>query len=234
MSSITVASLWGRLQETKVQYGNWAAWQLVLDRVGKRLFNASVTNVVRLEAKDVSGQLQADTEFSFRFLSPEEVRQFSTDPRNELEPEFVARAEAGHDLCFAALSGERLAAYGWYALGSIEAKHGGGLATSFPASMAYMYKGFTHTDFRGKRLHGVAMGLALQELASRGIDQLLSTVDWTNWPSLKSCYRLGYTDLGRILSIGPACCQLTFASRAAKRLGVRFGRQADLSGRDSC
>lgn len=231
MSTVTVSGWMGRFQETKHQHGNWAALQLVLDRIGRRLLNASVTQVVRLEARSLNDQLHRDPAFEFRFLSAVEVREFAIDPANELEPAFVSRAAAGHDLCFAAVSGNRLAAYGWYALGSIEAEHGGGLAMSFPANMAYMYKGFTHPDFRGQRLHGLIMGLALRELAARGVDELISTVDWTNWPSLKSCYRLGYTNLGRLLSFGPERCPLTFAPRAASRLGVRFGRQADLSAR---
>lgn len=231
MTTLPTTSWLIRFRETREQHGRWPAWQLVIDRLGKKLLGASVTNVVRLEARNVDENLKADAEFSFRFLTPDEVRTFAADPRNDLDATFVARATAGHDLCYAATCGDRLAAYGWYALGSIEAEHGGGQAMSFPANMAYMYKGFTHPDFRGKRLHGVAMGLALKELAARGVDQLISTVDWTNWPSLKSCYRLGYTDLGRIVCLGPRCCPLTFATRVPTRLGVKFGRRADLSGR---
>ena len=231
MTTLPTTNWLGRFRETRAQHGRWPAWQLIIDRCGKRLLGASVTNVVRLEAGSVSDNLKADPEFSFRFLSPGEVREFAADPRNDLDATFIARAEAGHDLCYAATREDRLAAYGWYALGSIEAEHGGGQAMSFPANMAYMYKGFTHPDFRGQRLHGLVMGLALRELAARGVDQLISTVDWTNWASLKSCYRLGYTDLGCIVSCGPRCCPLTFSSRAPRRLGVRFARQADLSGR---
>lgn len=227
-----IPSTWlGRLREIKSLHGNWAAMQLVIDRLGKRLVNLSIVNVVRLESQHLAKIQAADPDFTFRFLSPSEVAQFATEPRNDLPAEFAERAAAGCDLCFAALSGDRLAAYGWYALGSIEPQHCDNLGMSFPAHMAYMYKGFTHTDFRGKRLHGLVMGLALKELASRGVTELISTVDWTNWPSLKSCYRLGYSDLGRIVRIGPSCCPIVFAPRAAKRLGVKFGRRADLSGR---
>ena len=232
MSSVAVNSWLARIRETKTQHGNWAAWQLVLDRVGRKLLNASVTNVVLLDVASVNNKIQTPPGFEFRFLTPDEVCKFAADPGNELEGAFVERVAAGRDLCFAVLAGERLANYGWYALGSIEAEHCGGLAMSFPPTMSYMYKGFTHADFRGQRLHGLAMGLALQELGQRGVDQLISTVDWTNWASLKSCYRLGYTDLGRIVSLGPTCCQFTLACRAAGKLGVHFGRNADLSDRE--
>jgi hypothetical protein len=231
MSTLTPSSWLSRLRQTKTQHGACAALQLVIDRLGRKLLKSLVTKTVHLEAKNIVDRLEPDPEFTFRFLSADEVRAFASDPRNELGTAFISRAEAGHDLCFAALYGDRLAAYGWYALGSIEAQHGGGLAMSFPANMAYMYKCFTHPDFRGKRLNGLVMGLALQELASRGVEQLIAMIEWTNWASLKSCYRLGFTNLGRNIRIGAACCTFTIASRAPCRLGVRIGKKADLSGR---
>jgi hypothetical protein len=42
------------------------------------------------------------------------------------------------------------------------------------------------------------MGLALREYAASGVQALISTVEWTNDASLKSCARLGYRQLGRL------------------------------------
>jgi hypothetical protein len=71
------------------------------------------------------------------------------------------------------------------------------------------------------------MGLALQELAKRGITKLVSIVSWTNLPSLKSCWRLGYIDLGNMLTVGgKSRAIIGFYPAAAKKLGVRFGRHA--------
>ncbi len=138
----------------------------------------------------------------------------------------IDRAAGGLDLCFAALSDGRLAAYGWYALDAIEGEHNFGIAMSYPSTVAYMYKGFTHPDFRGARLHGTGMGLALQNLKQFGVTALVSSVGWTNEASLRSCDRLGYERLGRIITTGGDAVQLQTIPQAATKLGVRFGPDA--------
>ena len=67
---------------------------------------------------------------------------------------------------------------------------------------------------------------SLQELAKRGITKLVSIVAWTNLASLKSCWRLGYINLGNMLTIGGKKRAIGFYPAAAKKLGVRFGRHA--------
>ena len=70
------------------------------------------------------------------------------------------------------------------------------------------------------------MGLALKALATRGITKLVSLVGWTNWASLKSCQRLGYVSLGNMIAIGGRKRAVGLYPKAAKQLGVRFGRRA--------
>ena len=101
-----------------------------------------------------------------------------------------------------------------------------GAAISIPNDAAYMSYGFTHPDFRGFRLHGLIMGLALQALAKRGITKLVSLVAWTNWASLKSCERLGYINLGNMITFGSQKRAVGIYPKAAKQLGVRLGRNA--------
>ena len=44
----------------------------------------------------------------------------------------------------------------------------------------------------------LVLGLAIALLLARGFRGLLSYVEWHNSDSLKSCYRMGYRDFGRI------------------------------------
>jgi len=132
----------------------------------------------------------------------------------------------GSEACFAALAGDRLAAFGCYTFCYVPPQQAAGAAMSFPADVAYMSYGLTHPDFRGARLHGLVMGLALQEMAKRGVTKLVSIVGWTNWASLKSCWRLGYINVGNMVTIGGKNRAVGFYPKAAKALGVRFGRQA--------
>jgi hypothetical protein len=215
----------------KTEHGRSAAREWLIDRVGSRLINLGISEVVWLSPGDVKLVGAPPEGFEFRFLSPEEIAGF-VGVENELDERHVARAAAGNDLCFAALKDGRLANYGWYAIGSIEAEHCDCVALSFPSDVIYMYKGFTHPDFRGLRLHGFSMRLALEALAAeRGVRGMISTVGWLNWPSLKSCDRLGYKRLGRMKRFGWNVCSAGFYPPAAKQLGIRFGRHADLSNR---
>ena len=61
-----------------------------------------------------------------------------------------------------------------------------------------MYKGFTAADHRGKRLHAIGMTRALQAYLQGGYRGIISYVEWDNFGSLKSCYRMGYRDFGHI------------------------------------
>lgn len=222
---------WQRWSSVRQQNGLRNACEWLGERLGSRFLNLGIAEVIWLNLADIQLAGDPPAGYVYRFLTPDDIARF-VGPENELGPQHVERARAGHDLCFAALHNDRLAAFGWYALGCIEGEHCDGVALSFPAGESYMYKGFTHPDFRGQRLHGYVMRLALEELArDRGITALVSTVSFVNWPSLKSCDRLGYRRLGRMTRIGWSWCGYGWYPRAARELGVRFGSRADMSSR---
>jgi ribosomal protein S18 acetylase RimI-like enzyme len=214
------------LAEVRRQYGTAAAVHWVADRLARRLLGASMVRVVWLEADWLPDWIRPDPSLDFRFLEPDEVRYFAGDPVYELEAAMAEQIEAGSDLCFGALAGGRLAAYGWYALGGIEAEHACGVAMSFPPDVAYMYKGLTHADFRGRRLYALSMGLALRDLAEYGVTKLVCLVESTNWAARRSCARLGFADLGLRLSLGWGRCRYLRVPTAAQQLGVRLGKHA--------
>ncbi len=227
----TASRLWDRIARTHRHHGVRATIQRVTSRLATRLLCLEVVETVWLEVADLPSSLVPDPQFECRFLTPADVARFAEDSANELEPEFVHRAEVGRDRCFAVLDGGRLAAYGWYALGSIEPEHNFGVGMSYPDDVAYMYKGLTLPDYRGRRLHGIGMALALRELAASGVARLISTVEWTNWGSLQSCQRLGYRRLGRLWTCRYGKSRLFLAPRLARQRGVRFGRDATVESR---
>ena len=184
------------LRTEQTRFGSRSALRLIADRIGGKLLKLKVVHVVWLDVNDVSVSAASYPDFTFRFLSAEEIARFAEDPAYDLEPEMADRAADGRNFCFAALDGDRLAAYGWYARDWIEPEHCDGFGLRMPPEVVYMYKGFTHPDYRGKRLHGAVMGLALRDFAADRVRALISTVEWTNDASLKSCARLGYRQLG--------------------------------------
>ena len=228
MSSPAIASanVFQRLAAFRERYGTTGAIFKSVDVVLHKVFHASVHAVVWLELKSVETMACLDPQFTFRFLTADEIEKYAEDPSFYINPRLADGVRSGNEVCFAALAGDRLAAFGCYTLGYVYPEQCAGAAMSFPSDVAYMSFGFTHSDFRGARLHGLIMGLALQELAKRGVTKLVSIVSWTNWASLKSCYRLGYLNLGNMTTIGGKSHAIGFYPKAAKKLGVRFGRKA--------
>ena len=211
--------------KTIQRFGVFAVIREFADRVGKAACGLKVVELITLDPQ--SDEIKSDPAFEFRFLSADEVESFCDDPVNDLSLQMADRIRHGQDHCFAALQDNRLAAYGWYATGCIEGEHNHDTPMSYPPTMAYMYKGFTHPEFRGHRLHGIGMALALQNLAPMGVTSLVSTVDWANHASLKSCDRLGYKRLGRMIVIGKTSPQVLRSPKISQSLGVRLGANAE-------
>ncbi len=225
-ATATHISLIDRLHSFRERYGVKSALCKAVDVVLHKLFRTYVHTVVWLELEPVAKMACPDARFSFRFISADEIEAFAQDPSYFIDSSLADGVREGREVCFAALEGDRLAAFGCYTLGYVPPEQAAGAAMSFPGDVAYMSYGFTHPDFRGARLHGYIMGLALQELAKRGITKLVSIVAWTNLPSLKSCWRLGYINLGNMVTIGGKKRAIGFYPADAKDLGVRFGRNA--------
>jgi len=215
-----------RLSAFRERFGANGALLKSLDVVLHKVLGVSIFTVVWLEVKALAELAAPDPQFEFRFLSADEVEKYANDPAYYIEPVMAERVRNGREVCFAALADDRLAAFGFYALHYIEPQHASGVAMSFPPNVAFMTFGLTHPDFRGARLHGLIMAGALKALGNRGITKFASLVARSNLASLKSCYRLGYTSLGSMTIIGGKRRSIGVYPKAAKQLGIRFGRNA--------
>lgn len=209
------------------------AW---LYRATQHAITCDVTRLMLLERAEMR-EIAVDAEAQYRFLSPGDVEAFADDPANELSSEFSCRLAAGHDRCYAAIIRGRLAAYIWLATGSIEAEHNrgrtaaSGVPISFPPDAVFVYKAFTRTEFRGRRLYAALLAGAMQELASEGIARMITTADWTNEPAAAACRRLGFRELGKIGRYACGGCSMTSKPPQAREFGIRIGRKAQVDSR---
>ena len=213
-----------RIRHTWRAFGTRATALFLCDRILARTIHLDVETIVWLDENAVrSGPEQAPA-FEFRFLSAEEVESFARCPEYNLTLDHAERIRRGRDFCYAALAQDgRLAAYGWYAIEQIEGEHCAGADLQLPDGVAYMYKGFTHPDFRGARLHGAAMGGALRELGTLGVTSLISIVHWANHASLRSCRRLGYVPIGHVVTWKVRGPRHIHAPKPDRVHGARFG-----------
>jgi GNAT superfamily N-acetyltransferase len=226
LSAAKTNSLYERVVAFWDRFGFTSALFKSLDVVLRKVLRTSVHEVVWLDVESLAATPAPDPKFTFRFLTADEVARYSADPTFFMDPLLADRVRDGRDLCFAALDGDRLAAFGCYMLEANGPEQAAGAAMSYPADVAYMAYGYTHPDYRGARLHAHIMAMPLRELAKRGVTKFVSLVNWTNVASLKSCERLGWTCLGRMITIGGRSHAVGFYPKAAKDLGVKFGSKA--------
>ncbi|HEX4128932.1 MAG TPA: hypothetical protein VHZ24_02735 [Pirellulales bacterium] len=165
--------------------------------------------------------------YEFRFLSPDDVWAFAADPANDLDAAMADRLVAGDDVCFAAIHGSRLANYNWYAFGGIEAEHAMRVPMTLPAGFAYLYKGFTHPDYRGRGLNYATVLRALHALRDQGMEQIVGIIEYANWPSLTSYRRFRPVPLGLLMTLGQGRPRWVRYPPRAKAIGVEFGREAE-------
>jgi hypothetical protein len=130
------------------------------------------------------------------FIDAGALEQYVARPEYGLSRSFVARELAmGHE-CFGIREGEALATYGWYS--TTPTHFTDDLSVRFGRQWVYMHSGFTHPGYRGRRLHAIAMTIALTFYRARGFKGLVSIVSADNVASLKSCGRMGYRHFGSI------------------------------------
>lgn len=209
------------LRRASEVYDRQGVTGVVRTGVNKALVRGAKVSVVRMMCLP-SGDVRApsvESSFQRKFLTSDEVRRYADDPRNGLSPGFADRVDGGFDMCFGAIHGDRLANYGWYAFTAVEPEHAAGVSLGLPTNVAYIYKAFTHPDFRGRRLNGACVAEAAAILGTQGIDHVLAMIYWSNEASLRSFERVGFRKLG-LLVVGPG--GPLRIPPAATRLGVSF------------
>ena len=155
------------------------------------------------------------------FLPAQALSRFAEDPATELSPQFLAPTLEAGDECYGICEGETLSSYGWYSTRPTPVVSAE-LLLHFSPRYVYMYKGFTDTRHRGKRLHAIGMTRALQHYVSKGYGGIVSYVESTNFDSLKSCFRMGYQVFGSIYLVRIFGRDFAFSSPGCKRFDFRI------------
>ena len=221
------------------RFGLPRALQYAAYRLLQRVLVLDITHVMVMDLRDIAVSQEADQSLEYRFLSPEEVREFAKDPSNELDANLATRLELGYDFCFAAIADGRLASYCWLALDSVETEHNRatadprcGVAMSYSENTAFRYKGFTHPAFRGQRIYQRLAERASAAMAKHGVRYILSTAEWVNFGALQSSYRGGYKFLGIVCLVGWRDWLFAFGPAALADRGILLGRSAKVLRRD--
>jgi GNAT superfamily N-acetyltransferase len=199
-------------------FGVWNTLNDLFHRTLNKAFLYKKLRCIRIAVEDVSPEfLEAHPKYEMRFLLGDELRDYARSAEHDFGVAFVAKALAKGDECYGILDKGHLASYGWYSQKPTQISSD--LTLNFDPSFVYMYKGYTHPDYRGQRLHAFGMAHALREYTRRGCKGMVSYVESTNFQSLRSCYRMGYKDFGDVFILGLRGKYLTHASKGCQMLG---------------
>jgi hypothetical protein len=197
-------------------FGFWSAVRAFAIRAIQRVIDFKVLRAVCITVV-APGFLELPPDMRADFLDRETLRRMSADAKYDLTPEFLDEALAKGDECYGIVDGDATAAYGWYA--HSPTPMGDGMLVYFDPAYVYMYKGLTLDAYRGKRLHAIGMTRALAAYQARGFKGLVSYIEADNLNSLKSSYRMGYVDFGRVFIIGLLGRRFTFRTPGCEALG---------------
>jgi hypothetical protein len=202
------------------QYGLARALADVALRSVNRVVLARILKAILIETVDPAF-LECAARYEGGFFEESVLREFAADARNELPHAFLDDALAKGDECYGFRASGVLAAYGWYSH-KATAIDLPGLELRFGPEYVYMYKGFTASAHRGQRLHAVGMTRALQAYLARGYRGIVSYVEWNNFGSLRSCYRMGYRDFGRVAIAGAGGHYALHHDAGCRKLGFEL------------
>ena len=151
--------------------------------------------IVTMETLDPK-YLKGNPAYIHDFLDETQLRMFAKDPETQITDAFLDRVLPKGDRCYAILDGEKLAAYGWYSTKPTNINRD--LLLHFDPQWVYMYKGYTHPNYRGQRLHAIGMAKALEAFTKEGYKGLISYVETNNFASLRSVFRMGYRNICKV------------------------------------
>jgi len=206
------------IRENVRTYGMGATLHDIECRMVNKIVHFEILKGMTVRMQDVKdpGLFEAQG-FDARFVGEDELARFAHDGAHDVSLDFLRRARARGDRCYALFDGEALAAYGWYSdLPTPIDEH---FVLHFDPAWTYMYKGYTVPAYRGKRLHAVGMCRALRAVTEEGRNGLISWVFSNNFASLRSVMRMGYRIFGEAYVLRAGTRSFTYATSACRDYG---------------
>lgn len=134
--------------------------------------------------------------------------------------------------CIAAMQGNHVIAYCWFARHEIDAANNrgdhedSGVALQFAPCEMFLYNGFTATEHRGLNVMPNLLRFAAQHFSQRGAVSFLATSDWTNRPAHRGLAKSNFQCIGHIWRLSWLGHGISLLPRAAKHLGVTRASQS--------
>jgi hypothetical protein len=152
-------------------------------------------------------------------LSEDILRGYADRPEYELPHNFLDQAFAKGDECYGYFAGNVLVHYDWFSRKDTKTKWRG-LEVRIHPHYVYSYKGFTHSQHRGKGLFSMGLTRALGVYKSQGYKGLVGYAEGVNYNSQKSLVHTGYSQIGTIYVFGMYDSYWIHSTSECDRFGV--------------
>ena len=174
-----------------------------------------------LSKKNINPELwNIDPKFSHGFMEKIKLKSMNLSKSYELSKEFIDDAYRNGDRCYAITEGDNLASYGWVTTKTNRVTEE--LRIEFDQTWGYGYKAFTHSKYRGHKLHGIVMTCRCKCMQEEGYHGLLSLIEINNFNSLRSAYRAGHIRFGKIIAIKLISTYFIIHSNGCKKFGFKL------------
>lgn len=182
--------------------GNVQALRAIAREVIKDIIEVNSLVCFTLPANRMSNVVEpaVPAELEARPLTEHELECLTLNPEYKLGPTFLEEFKASKSLAFGLIHEGLIVNYAFYSYEPV--KWNGKLRFEYPDGWMYVYKVFTHPDWRGKHLHGYGFNRALQHInecygAGSRAGFMALVAPW-NRASIRSFERIGF---GKTLSI---------------------------------
>lgn len=140
--------------------------------------------------------------FIFRDIPLQELKGYVGERGYGLTDDFLAQAGNRGDKCYGVFTNDTLTSYAFYATQATDVNEH--LRFLFMDEGCYVYKAFTHPDWRGQKLHSVALVNAMHDLNMQrvGLKGFVTLVKSSNFASLQSFKRVGFNTYSKFWVLG--------------------------------
>jgi len=169
--------------------------------------------------------LQPGAGFECREVHPRELATYVQDPRYHLSDDFLQKSAEQGDVCLATFTaGGVLAAYCFFAL--LPTDIDPEFRFHFPEDRIYVYKAFTHPDWRGRGLNSLSLAAAARRFADddRARAGFVALVQSNNFPSIRSFSKSGFTATQTFRILGTGSRSLVTGAGSLARSGYAVER----------
>jgi len=204
----------------------WGAWRTLWHRVASRVRRWLMIARVRTRAleRDAPDEETRDG-IVMRHATSNDLSKACADMPEQLSEDFVEKALRRGDVCVAAFDADAMVSFSWFSFSFAPAEEGTWVQLCKP--YRYVFKSYTHPDYRGLRLQRALLFLLDADHLDQGYTHTIGYVESHNYASIAAGIAAGASWVGYAGFLKCFGRIYPFSTPGAKRHSFEFLSSAD-------